>query len=77
VPCVSTRVGQVSKQLPRVTILLVHVSTGGPHIGMEHLTSGPHTCHMALTYWSTSAATSPDRDTWHNAIGANLHVSTG
>jgi hypothetical protein len=73
----STRVGQVSKQLPHVTTLLVHVSTGGPHIGVEHLTSGPHTCHVALTYWSTSTATSPDRDTWHNAIGANLHMSTG
>jgi hypothetical protein len=73
----STRVSQVSKQLPRVTTILVHVSTGGPHTGVEHLISGPHTCHMTLTYWITSAATSPDRDTWHNAIDANLHMSAG
>jgi hypothetical protein len=36
-----------------------------------------HTCHVTLTYWSTSVATSLDRDTWHNVIGANLHVSAG
>jgi hypothetical protein len=60
VPRGSTGLGQVSKKLPRVTTLLVHVSTDGPHPGAGYLASGPHTCHMALTYWSTSAATSPD-----------------
>jgi hypothetical protein len=35
VPRGSTRVGKVSKPLPRVTTLLVHVSTGGPHIDVD------------------------------------------
>jgi hypothetical protein len=33
------------------------------------LTCGPHICHVALTHWSMSAATSPDRDTWPDLIG--------
>jgi hypothetical protein len=37
----STRVGQVSKPLPRVTTLLVHVSTSGPHIGVDIWQVGP------------------------------------
>jgi hypothetical protein len=55
----NTGLDQVSKQMPRVTTLLVHVSTGGPQPGAGHLTSGPHTCHVALTHWFISAATSP------------------
>jgi hypothetical protein len=77
VPRGSTRVGQVSKQLPRVTILLVHVSTGGPHLGVRHLISGLHIFYVALTHWSMSAITSPDRETWLNTIGAYLHMSAG
>jgi hypothetical protein len=77
VPRGSTRVNQVSKQPPRLITLLDHINTGEPHMGVEHLISGPHTCHVAFTYLSTSVATSPDRDTWHNAIGANLHMSAG
>jgi hypothetical protein len=45
----STRVGQVSKQLSRVTTLLVYVSTDVPYIGVKHLTSGPtHTTWHSL-----------------------------
>jgi hypothetical protein len=49
VPRGNTGLDQVSKQMSRVTTLLVHVST-----------SGPHTCHVALTHWSISTATSLD-----------------
>jgi hypothetical protein len=59
VPRGSTRLSQISKQLSRVATLLVHVSTCGPHLGAGHLTSGFPTCHVAFTYWSTSAATLP------------------
>jgi hypothetical protein len=41
----------------------------GPHPDTSHLTSGPHICHVALTHWSMSAATSPGRDTWPDLIG--------
>jgi hypothetical protein len=40
-PRSNTRVGQVSKHLPRVTTLLVHVSTCGPHHGKNRLEVGP------------------------------------
>jgi hypothetical protein len=66
VPRGSTRVGQVSKQLPRVTTLLVHVSTGGSHIGVDiwqvgpthatwHSPTGPHQqpLHQTETHGST------------------------
>jgi hypothetical protein len=33
VPRGSTGLGQVSKKMPRVTTLLVHVNTSGPHPG--------------------------------------------
>jgi hypothetical protein len=73
----STRVGQVSQQLSCVAILLAHVGTGGPHLGVGHLTSEPQICHVTLTHWSMSASTSLDRDKWHHIIGAYLHMSAG
>jgi hypothetical protein len=48
-----------------------------------YLTGGPHTCHVAFTYWSTSAATPPDRDTWQPLVeppqqpGATWHPPIG
>jgi hypothetical protein len=50
VPRGSTRVGQVSKHLPRVTTLLVHVSTGGPTMVKIQLEVGPtHATWHSLT----------------------------
>jgi hypothetical protein len=77
VPRGSTRVGQVSKPLPRVTTLLVHVSTGGPHtchVAAPEWATSAARCHVAPSHWSTSAS-GPHPGTSHLTGGPHLSAT--
>jgi hypothetical protein len=77
VPRGSTRVGQVSKPLTRVTTPLVHISSYS--IRQRHMAASGWArlaarCHLAPSHWSTSAS-GPHPGTSHLTGGPHLSAT--